>query len=280
MHLFSSIRPLRDYLWEQRLAGKTIGLVPTMGALHQGHLSLIEASQQQDDLTVCSIFVNPIQFTNPDDLARYPRTLDQDQALLESAGCQVIFAPTTQEMYPHPPQMRLHFGPVEEVMEGAFRPGHFSGVGVVVSRLFHIVQPTRAYFGQKDLQQVAVVGQLIQDLAFDLELVVCPTEREADGLAMSSRNRRISPELRPYAPFLYAQLLAGRQALEGGYPAEVVKAMIVEAFAARPEFQLEYVEVVDRYSMQPIEARQAVGGTAICLAAHLSGVRLIDNIVF
>ncbi|GAB2779635.1 pantoate--beta-alanine ligase [Rhabdobacter roseus] len=280
MQLFKVSSDLRVYLAAARRERKTIGFVPTMGALHEGHLSLIEASRRANDLTVCSIFVNPIQFNNPEDLEKYPRTLDNDRALLEAAGCDVVFAPSAAEMYPTPPVLSLGFGALETVMEGTFRPGHFNGVGLVVARLFHLVQPDRAYFGQKDLQQVAVVRRLVQDLAFPIEVVSCPTLREADGLAMSSRNRRLSPEQRGQASLLSEVLQQAKNSFLNGHSVEDVKAHLRNRLAAFPNFNLEYFEIVHAQTLQPVTEEQEPGATALCVAAYLGPVRLIDNLVF
>jgi pantoate--beta-alanine ligase len=304
MHIFHSIADLRSYLRLQRQQGKTVGFVPTMGALHEGHLSLIEASKAQNDLSVCSIFVNPIQFNNPDDLARYPRTLEADCAMLAPAGCDAVFAPSAEEMYGKArasdgskpsdapafsskpsnayakPILKFDFGALEHVMEGQFRPGHFNGVGIVVSKLFNIVQPDRTYFGQKDLQQVAVVRQMMIDLGFQIELHSCPTLREPDGLAMSSRNRNLTVDEYAIAPHIFKGLtLAQTLLLSGRTPAEV-KREIAAHFEQQPAFRLEYFEIVDAHSLQTIEAMAPAGQTALCIAAHLGKVRLIDNVVF
>ncbi|GAA4399375.1 pantoate--beta-alanine ligase [Nibrella viscosa] len=304
MERFDTIFALRQYLQTTRQAGRRIGLVPTMGALHDGHLSLIEAARQGDrlphpasgpaelthdpvaknqvshDLVVCSIFVNPTQFNNPEDLARYPRTLDDDCRLLEAAGCDVVFAPSVDEMYLEQPTLRLQFGELETSMEGAFRPGHFNGVGIVVAKLFHMVQPDVAYFGQKDLQQVAVVRRLIRDLSFPISLIRCDTVREADGLAMSSRNRLLSPDERQQATTLFKALSLARELMSEGHSTVQAKAAVTNLFVNRPEFRLEYVDVVNADTLRPVAEQQAPGQTAICLAAQLGQVRLIDNLVF
>jgi pantoate--beta-alanine ligase len=283
MHVFQTIADLQHYLMPTRPSGRSIGLVPTMGALHAGHLDLVAQARAQTDVVVVSIFVNPAQFNNPDDLARYPRTLDADCALLEPAGCDVVFAPIVSEMYPEPPALRLNFGDLETVMEGAFRPGHFNGVGLVVAKLFNIVQPDRAFFGQKDLQQVAVVRRLIGDLSFPVALVRCDTVREADGLAMSSRNVRLLPAERAQAPALFAMLTLARTQLLAGHPVADVKRAAL-AFLAQQSggvhFQAEYVEIAHADTLMPVIEKQGPGQTAICVAAQLGSVRLIDNIVF
>ncbi|WP_461138148.1 pantoate--beta-alanine ligase [Spirosoma pomorum] len=279
MFRFSTIAELRQRLSADRATSK-IALVPTMGALHEGHIALIQKARQENDLVVSSIFVNPVQFNNPDDLARYPRTLEDDCQKLEAAGCDVVFAPSVEEVYPESPVMKLSFGDLETVMEGAFRPGHFNGVGIVVAKLFNMVQPDRAYFGQKDLQQVAVIRRLIRDLNFPVELVVCPTVREADGLALSSRNRNLTPDEREQAPAIYAALtMAHELLLEGQSPAQA-RASVTGYFSSRPGFRLEYVETVNAETMQPVVEVLAPGQTAICIAAYLGQTRLIDNLVF
>lgn len=279
MTRFDTISALRHYLQTLR-SSRTIGLVPTMGALHEGHMTLIQSAKAAGDLVVASIFVNPVQFNNPDDLARYPRTLDDDCRLLEAAGCDVVFAPSVTEMYPEPPTIRLNFGELETVMEGAFRPGHFNGVGIVVARLFNIVQPHRAYFGQKDLQQVAVIRQLIRDLSFPVELVRSPTVRETDGLAMSSRNRNLTAEERELAPALHEALTLAHDLLNEGQSTAQAKAAVTGFFSNNPNFRLEYVEIANADTLQPAGEVLAPGQTAICLAVHLGNVRLIDNVVF
>jgi pantoate--beta-alanine ligase len=280
MQVFHTIADLRYYLLLQRLQGKSIGFVPTMGALHVGHLSLIEASRLVNDLTVCSIFVNPIQFNNPDDLARYPRTLEADCVMLDIARCDAVFAPSAEEMYAEKPALKFDFGDLERVMEGKFRPGHFNGVGIVVSKLFNIVQPERTYFGQKDLQQVAVIRRMMIDLGFQIELNVCATLREADGLAMSSRNRNLTPDERQTAAHIYKGLCNAKEALVlGKTVAEVREGMAVH-FAEQPAFRLEYFEIVHAHTLQTVETIQPIGETALCIAAYLGKVRLIDNVIF
>src|SRR5688500_4628457 len=196
MEIFKQIAPLQAYLKHLKLSGKSVGLVPTMGALHAGHISLINASKAENDVTVGSIFVNPIQFNNQNDLLKYPRTLNKDIELLEEAGCNVLFSPENTEMYPERSTVTLDFGPLDKIMEGEFRPGHFSGVALVVSKLFNIVKPDHAYFGQKDWQQFAIIQKLTEELNFDVSLRSIATLRESDGLALSSRNLRLDSEQR------------------------------------------------------------------------------------
>ena len=276
---FDTIVSLRQYLTSLR-SKQTIGFVPTMGALHEGHTTLIGTAHRENDVVVSSIFVNPVQFNNPDDLARYPRTLEDDCQKLEAAGCDVVFAPSVQEMYPEPPTVRLNFGELETLMEGAFRPGHFNGVGLVVAKLFNIVQPDRAYFGQKDLQQVAVIRRLVRDLSFPVELIRCPTVREADGLAMSSRNRNLTPDERTQAVALFKALTLAHELLLEGHSTTQAKAAVTGFFTSNSNFRLEYVEIVNADTLQLTNEVLAPGQTAICVAAYLGKVRLIDNLVF
>ncbi len=259
--------------------GKSIGFVPTMGALHEGHIALIRKAAEKNEVVVASIFVNPTQFNNPEDLKKYPRTLEEDCRMLEAAGCDLVFAPSVEEMYPALPSLQMNFGSLETILEGKFRPGHFNGVGIVVAKLFHIIKPAAAYFGQKDLQQVAVVKRLVKDLSFDLNLVVCETIREADGLAMSSRNRRLSETSRAKAPLIHTALLKGKDWLQQGLTTEETKEKIRGWFVSYPEFDLEYYEIADPDTLEAASHYQA-GKTAIVIAAFLDGVRLIDNITF
>ncbi|RZK16264.1 MAG: pantoate--beta-alanine ligase [Hymenobacter sp.] len=279
MLIFTTAAELRTHVEAARRAGRRIGLIPTMGALHEGHLQLVRAAAQTCDEVIASVFVNPTQFNNPDDLRLYPRLPEQDAAALAPAGCTALFMPTVAEVYPQPTVLRFDFGPLERVMEGAHRPGHFNGVATVVSKLFHLTQPHVAYFGQKDFQQVAIVRQLIADLSFDLELVVYPTVREADGLAMSSRNARLTPEGRMVAPLLYEVLQRAAAQVRAGVAPAQVQQQALALLAQEPQFTPEYVEVADAQSLQPLTSYGAGRPVVLCVAAHLAGVRLIDNIV-
>lgn len=278
MQVFHTIKSLQVFLNSERLAGKSVGIVPTMGALHNGHLSLIEASKKQNKLTVCSIFVNPTQFNNAQDLAVYPRTLEADCQMLESAGCDAVFAPSVEEMYPQLPNLKFDFGDLERVMEGQFRPGHFNGVGIVVSKLFNIVQPNNAYFGQKDLQQCAVINRLVKDLSFSLTLNICPTQRESDGLAMSSRNRNLSIEQRNLAPEIYKSLQQACDLLRNKKSGEEAKQFVTEYLSKIEGIDLEYFEISDFETLQPIN-QLLEGKTALCIAAFMGKTRLIDNVI-
>jgi pantoate--beta-alanine ligase len=279
MLLFTTAAELRTYAEAARSAGRRLGLVPTMGALHEGHLQLVRAAAASCDEVLVSIFVNPTQFNNPEDLRLYPRLPEQDAAALEPAGCTALFMPSVAEMYPQSTVLHFDFGSLERVMEGAHRPGHFNGVATVVSKLFHLARPHVAYFGQKDFQQVAIVRQLVADLSFDLELISYPTIREADGLAMSSRNARLTPEARAVAPLLYRVLeQAALQVQQGVEPAAVQQQALV-ALATEAQFTPEYFEVANAQTLQPISHYESGQTVVLCVAAHLGGVRLIDNVV-
>ncbi|GAB3331250.1 pantoate--beta-alanine ligase [Hymenobacter humi] len=279
MQILTTAAGLQAYTEQARQTGKRVGLVPTMGALHDGHLQLVQAAATDCDEVIVSLFVNPTQFNNAEDFRLYPRVPEADAALLAPAGCTVLFAPTVEEMYPRPTVLRFDFGDLERVMEGAHRPGHFNGVATVVSKLFHMARPHRAYFGQKDWQQVAVIRQLVADLSFDVEIVTCPTIREADGLAMSSRNRRLDSVARAAAPVLYRVLAAAAaQVRQGVLPAHV-QGGATAALAQEPLVALEYIEVSDAQTLQPLAEYVDGRDVVLCLAAHLGGVRLIDNVV-
>jgi pantoate--beta-alanine ligase len=278
MQIFHTITYLQIFLKSQRLNGASVGFVPTMGALHKGHLSLIETSKSQNSITVCSIFVNPTQFNNAHDLAVYPRTLDADCEMLASVGCDAVFAPSAEEMYPNLPNLKFNFGDLERVMEGQFRPGHFNGVGIVVSKLFNIVQPDAAYFGQKDLQQCAVINRLVKDLSFSLQLNICPTLRETDGLAMSSRNRNLTSEQRSNAPAIYKALQGASDILKSGESSEKAKTYVSKQLSAVEGIELEYFEISNFDTLQPINAFLE-GKTALCIAAFMGKTRLIDNVI-
>ncbi len=279
MQIFHSISAIQNHLKSLVRQGKTVGFVPTMGALHAGHLALVETAKTNNDIAVCSIFVNPTQFNNAHDLAVYPRTLESDAQLLETVNCDFIFAPNAEEMYPDLPNLKFDFGDLERVMEGEFRPGHFNGVGIVVAKLFHIIKPDRAYFGQKDLQQCAVVRRLIHDLSFDLELIICPTHRETDGLAMSSRNRNLTEEQRNLAPNLYKTMNLAKEKLLAGESVQVVKMFVQKTLSDIQGIDLEYFELSNLDNLKPIN-EYISGKTAFCIAAFLGKTRLIDNLIF
>ncbi len=278
MQVFREIKPLRAYLDAKRAEQATIGLVPTMGALHEGHLSLVKGSVDDNDITVTSIFVNPVQFNNPGDLAHYPRTLDEDLAMLQRYKGQVVFHPSANEVYKQEPMITLGFGPLGKILEGQFRPGHFHGVGMVVAKLFNIVKPHRAYFGQKDLQQFAVIRRLVEDFSFDVELKCMPIIREPDGLALSSRNKRLDPDERQKAAKLYEALGIAHDLYRRRVSPDQVKKE-VEGFFSMSDVTLEYFEIVNASSLNPLQSTFANEPVALCIAAYVGEVRLIDNLI-
>ena len=274
-HTEAEWRPIWAFIFKEN---KKIGFVPTMGALHQGHLDLVAKSTASMDITLVSIFVNPTQFNSSDDFKKYPQTLESDLALLKAAGAAYVFVPSVTTLYPQPTRLRFDFGALEQVLEGKFRPGHFNGVGLVVAKLFHLLQPHRAFFGQKDLQQVAVIKRLVQDLSFTLSIEVVPTRREKDGLAMSSRNMRLNQEERQQALLLYTQLAQAKKDLLTGVLWAKVQATIEEAFSKVANCQLEYVALVHPETFEIFDSFTQDGPRSICIAAYVGQVRLIDNL--
>ena len=266
---------------EHRSKGHTIGLVPTMGALHAGHMSLMDKAREENDIVVASVFVNPTQFNNPDDLRTYPRTVDADCRLLTDAGVDYAFIPSVEEIYPEPDTRIFDLGPVAEVMEGAMRPGHFNGVAQIVSRLFQYVKPTRAYFGEKDYQQIAVIRRMAQLEQMDIDIVACPIVREPDGLALSSRNVRLTPEQRAIAPAIHRVLVQSLEQARSRTVAEVEK-FVTDAINSIQGLEVEYFTIVDSLSMQPIASwSAAASGIAVgCVTVYCGDVRLIDNITY
>ncbi len=254
-----------------------IGFVPTMGALHEGHLSLVRQAKRESEIVVVSIFVNPIQFNNSDDLQKYPRDLDRDLDLLKEVGCDIVFAPSEAEMYPENPTESYAFGDLETVMEGAFRPGHFNGVAIVVKRLFDLIKPTAAYFGEKDFQQLAIIRALTEKENLSVEIVGCPIIREKDGLAMSSRNVRLSAEDRRIAPQIYKTLRDSRDLIDVFTPQQM-KAFTIDQLNKIPRTKLEYFEIVNAKTLQPIENWSDCPRRVACVAIWLDDVRLIDNV--
>ncbi len=277
MQIFKEIAPLKAFLRAKRAEGKSIGLVPTMGALHEGHLKLIQASKSANDITVCTIFVNPTQFNNAADLQKYPRTLDKDTNLLEKVECDVLFSPEPGEIYPEEPVVRFDFGSLDKVMEGRFRPGHFSGVAQIVSKLFNIVAPDKAYFGQKDWQQFVIISHLAHDLNFELSLEVVPTLREQDGLAMSSRNARLSPAERAEATVFFHALSYAKDALKSGADLEDVSKKVQEMVESHEFITLEYFEIAESKNLNIIDNVMAADRPIMCIAGFVGDVRLIDN---
>lgn len=278
MKIIESIFEMQAYLKSN--PNSKIGFVPTMGALHKGHIELVKRAKEENDLSVCSIFVNPTQFNNPEDLLKYPRTIEEDYKKLEEIGCDLVFAPTSDEMYTSKPSLKFDFGLLEHIMEGKFRPGHFNGVGIVVAKLFNLIKPLNAYFGQKDIQQVAVIKSLVKDLYFDLKIIVCDTIREKNGLAMSSRNVRLSDDAKSIASKIYESLILAKKLLIMGESADETKIKINNFYKNFPQFELEYFEITDYNSLENIVIHNPKGQTAVIIAVYLDGVRLIDNLVF
>ncbi len=278
INLTHKITETQIALQKQISEGKTIGLVPTMGALHEGHLVLIKRAVLENDFVVVSIFVNPIQFNNPEDLVNYPRSLEADLQKLEVAGCNLVFAPSVEEMYPEPDLTEFDFGQLDKVMEGKFRPGHFKGVAIVVKKLFEIVTPHKAYFGEKDFQQLAIIKEMVNILQIPVEIVPCPIVREADGLAMSSRNARLTVEERMEAPLIYKALSDIKENYSWFIP-DGVKQLVRGAIQDSPYFRVEYVDVVDTETLQPFDDWQDVEHAVVCVAVFIGSVRLIDNII-
>ncbi len=279
MKVINKIEELKKFLSQERENGKHIGLVPTMGALHAGHLSLVKRCVAENDVCVVSIFVNPTQFNDKHDLETYPRTLDNDCALLEPAGCTYVFAPSVEEVYPEPDTRVFDLGSVAAVMEGPRRPGHFNGVAQVVSKLFYIVEPDKAYFGEKDFQQIAVIREMVKQLSLPVQIVDCPICREADGLALSSRNTRLTPELRKKAP-LIAKTLHGSLALAPKQSVQAVHDFVVDTINKEADMEVEYYEIVDGHSMQPIQQWSDTDYPVGCITVYCGDVRLIDNIKY
>ncbi len=276
MQVFKDIDSIQDFIKQQKQDGRKIGLVPTMGALHNGHLSLVKKSLAETDVTIASIFVNPIQFNNPSDLEKYPRTLENDRALLESIGCHSIFHPEPSIIYPNPPQLKFDFGDLDKILEGQFRPGHFSGVGIVVAKLLNIIQPHVAYFGQKDYQQFLIIRRLVNDLNFPVRLVCSEIVREPSGLAMSSRNQRLSPEERKAASALFRALQLARENLAKKDWVEIKNE--VETTLIQIGLRLEYLELADRKSLAVVQKYNGDVPLILLIAGYVGQIRLIDNL--
>ncbi|MFT7149537.1 MAG: pantoate--beta-alanine ligase [Nonlabens sp.] len=279
MEICRTIIEARNTLQNTREAKKSIGLVPTMGALHQGHLKLIEASKKKCDFTVASIFVNPTQFNNPEDLTKYPKTIDEDIIKLTDAGCDVLFLPSDQEIYPSPPSLKIKLDNIGEQLEGKFRTGHFDGVGLVVSKLFNITQPDQAFFGQKDIQQFYIIKALVDQLNFPIQMNMVPTMREPNGLAMSSRNMRLSTEELMEAALIIKTLNKAKERLLSGIDPITVIAEVQKLFSASERLALEYFEIVNTDDFKPTQQLKDKEKIALCIAAEIGQVRLIDNLM-
>lgn len=277
MIVVETVDKLRAFLAAARAEGKNVGLVPTMGALHEGHASLVQRSVAENDVTVVSVFVNPTQFNDKGDLERYPRTLDADCALLSSLGANYVFAPSEEEVYPEPDTRVFDFAPLDKVMEGVYRPGHFNGVAQIVSKLFMYVEPDRAYFGEKDFQQLAIIREMVRQLGFKLQVVGCPIVREKDGLALSSRNTLLTPEQRITALAISKTLFASLDYAKLHTLTET-KQMVEQAIAGTEGLELEYYEVVDGNTLQPVASWDDTDYIVGCITVYCGKVRLIDNI--
>ena len=277
MKILQTIKELQTEISALKAAGKLVGLVPTMGALHAGHASLVKRSVAENDVTVVSIFVNPTQFNDINDLAKYPRTLEADCQLLQSVGASIVFAPSVDEVYPEPDTRTFSYAPLDTVMEGAFRPGHFNGVCQIVSKLFDMVQPHYAYFGEKDFQQLAIIREMVRQMNYPIEIIGCPIVREEDGLAMSSRNTRLSAEERITALNI-SQTLFDSQSFAKSHTLAETKAFVEESIAAIDGLRLEYYEVVDDRTLQTVCEWDEAEGIVGCITVFCGEVRLIDNI--
>ena len=279
MEVVTKIADLQKKIAEIRTNGGTVGLVPTMGALHNGHLELVKRCVAENSICVVSVFVNPTQFNDKNDLLHYPRTLDADCKLLESAGCVIAFAPEVEEMYPVEDTRVFNLGAVAEVMEGKYRPGHFNGVCQIVSKLFDAVQPDRAYFGEKDFQQLAIIREMVRQMDYKLEIVGCPIVREEDGLALSSRNKRLSARERENALNISQTLFKSRTFAASHTVSETQK-MVEEAIEDAPGLRLEYFEIVDGNTLQKVSSWEDSLYVVGCITVFCGEVRLIDNIKY
>jgi len=279
MEIFHGIYEIKEYVSLYKNQGATIGFVPTMGALHKGHIALIERAKKENNLCVCSIFVNPIQFNNKEDLTKYPRTIESDIKILDQVNCDILFAPSEKEIYPEPDSTIYDLGGLDKLMEGAFRPGHFNGVAVVMKKLFDIVEPHRAYFGEKDFQQLGIIKYFVKKNNIPVEVVPCPTIREPDGLAMSSRNALLTAEERKVAPLIY-QTLEKAGEIYKLCSLEELKTYVVSEIESCPQMKIEYFEVVHSETLEPVNNFNEPAKCIACIAVYLGKVRLIDNIKF
>lgn len=279
MELIQTVHELRAKLDVLRKADKTIGLVPTMGALHAGHASLVKRAVAENDVVVVSDFVNPTQFNDKNDLIKYPRTLDADCKLLETCGVTFVFAPSVEEIYPEPDTRSFSYAPLDTVMEGKYRPGHFNGVCQIVSKLFLIVEPTRAYFGEKDFQQLAIIREMVRKYPFDLQIVGCPIVREADGLALSSRNARLSVDQRVQALQISKTLFSSVEYAKI-HTLNETKKFVADSIDSADGLRLEYFEIVDGNTLQEVNDWDSSDYIVGCITVFCGDVRLIDNIKY
>ncbi len=279
MKIVVKAEELRSLVAENKSSGKTIGFVPTMGALHQGHISLVNKAAQMADVIIVSVFVNPTQFNNSDDLKNYPRTIEDDIKKLEGTACKILYHPTVEEVYPEKDERVFDFGTLDKVMEGEFRPGHFNGVAQVVSRFFDIVQPDKAFFGEKDFQQLAIIKKMTKMLDYNIEIVPCEIVRENDGLAMSSRNALLSPELRKESVIISKTLFESKKLIETQNIKEVIN-FVVETVNESSLLDVEYFNIVDGNTLQPVDDWSDSEYIVGCIAVFADKVRLIDNLIY
>ncbi len=279
MIVYRTKEDLTRHLTLVRREKNSIGLVPTMGALHLGHISLVEKAKSENDVVVVTIFVNPTQFNDPGDLESYPRTLDRDLDMLQKQDVDLVFVPSIKEMYPENDKRIFDLDPLDKVMEGKHRKGHFNGVAQIVSKLFLLTHPHRAYFGQKDFQQLTIIRRLTEILNLDIHIVPCPIIREKDGLAMSSRNERLTREERKLAPYIYETLTLAREKKEKLSVSEL-KDWVINRFLPVSELALEYFEIVEDKALKPINDWNKGLNKVACVAVQLGSVRLIDNLNF
>ncbi len=279
MKIYKTTKGLENALQKLRAESKSIGLVPTMGALHAGHLSLVKRCVEENDVCVVSVFVNPTQFNNQTDLEKYPRTLEADAALLSGAKCTIMFAPSVKQIYPKPDTRVFDFGQLDKVMEGVHRPGHFNGVGQVVSRLFDIVKPGKAYFGEKDYQQLAIIRKMVKDYKYPIQIVGCPIVREKDGMALSSRNMRLSKDERKRAVRI-SQTLFKSVEMAATKSLEEVKQWVIDEINKDSILNVEYYEIVNSETMQSVKSWKDADKITGCITVYCGEVRLIDNIQY
>lgn len=279
MKIVNRIKDLKNYLAKERELNKHIGFVPTMGALHEGHLSLVKQCIEENNICIVSIFVNPTQFNDKKDLETYPRTPEKDFEMLKSAGCDYIFTPSVEEMYPETDTRTFNFGTLAGVMEGAHRPGHFNGVAQIVSKLFYAVEPDKAYFGEKDFQQAAIIRAMVRQLHIPVEIVTCPIIREADGLAMSSRNTRLTPDQRQKAPLIAHTLKESTNFAPDKSVQQTIE-FVVNSINKEPALRVEYFEIVDGNTLESIKNWTDTHFPVGCIAVYCGEVRLIDNIKY
>lgn len=279
MKIVKTVAELQTLVQQEKENGKSVGFVPTMGALHVGHVSLVERSCKENGCSVVSIFVNPTQFNNAGDLEHYPRTLEADCLLLQDIGVDYVFIPSVEEVYPEEDTRQFDFGQIDKVMEGAFRPGHFNGVAQVVSKLFDMVNPDKAYFGEKDFQQLAIIKDMVKQYSIPVEIIPCSIVRESDGLAMSSRNTRLTPEHRQAAPLIAKVLMESKEMAKAKSVAEI-KQYVIDSINAESLLEVEYYDIVDALTLQRVSNWSEADNIVGCIAVFAGEIRLIDNVLY